>query len=156
MCNRKISSSLPARWLDQRERIWKVFLRNRAALCRLDGEFNGYCEDWVSATLLFMLVSSCVRKASTASVWKHLWNEMQINGNNMFRLQIWTQTRKCKRKFCITTLISHVVIITIKYDILMSRIWDILCPTIITPSVKFYVLSLSYAVFCISCSLGCS
>lgn len=43
-------------------------------------------------------VKGYVRIESVAYVWKHLWNEMQINGNNMLSLQIWTQMRKCKKK----------------------------------------------------------
>lgn len=43
-------------------------------------------------------VKGYVRIMSGTYVWKHLWNEMQINGNNMLRLQIWTQMRKCKKK----------------------------------------------------------
>lgn len=67
-----------------------------------------------------------MRKVSMADVRKDQWNGMQINGSNMPGLQIWTQMRKCGRKFCITTLTSHVVIIATKCDILIRRTWGII------------------------------
>lgn len=72
-------------------------------------------------------VKGCVGIVSTAYVWKHLCNEMQIDGHNMLKLQIGTQMRKCKTKALHrNTHFSYVVIITTKYDILVSRIWDII------------------------------
>lgn len=68
-------------------------------------------------------VKRCVRNVSTAYGRKHLWNEMQINGNNMLRLQIWTQMRKCKRKFCIATL--HFTCGNYYYQ-MMSWMWDMI------------------------------
>ena len=67
-----------------------------------------------------------MRKVSMADVRKDQWNGMQINGSNMPSLQIWTQMRKCRRKFCITTLTSHVVIIATKCNILIRRTWGII------------------------------
>lgn len=129
MCNRKISpSSLPAWWLDQHERIWQVYLGNRAAFCHSNGEFNGYSWGLRFGQCKFHAgVQRPVRNVSTVDVWKHLRNEMQINGSNMLRLHIWTQMRKCKRTFCIATLTSH-VLITTNHDILMCRMWGIVMP----------------------------
>lgn len=72
-------------------------------------------------------VKGCVGIMSTTYVWKPLWNEMQTDGNNMLRLQIGTQMRKCKMKALHrNTHFTYVVIITTKYDILMSRTRDII------------------------------
>lgn len=84
------------------------------------------------------------------SVWKHLWNAMQNKGNNTLSLQIWTQTEKCKRKFCIAALISRVVIIALRYDTVMSRMWGVPQLLLLTPSFTFYCCSMQ--VFCIPCS----
>lgn len=71
---------------------------------------------------------------------------MQISGSNMLRLQIRTQMRKGKRKFCIATLASHVVALTSKYDILTRRMWGLTVPLhYISPWVKFYILQPSPA-----------
>ena len=122
MCNRKISpNSLPAWWLGQHER--QVHFRNRAAL-----SFEWWVEWLLQGLNLWNAqfhagVHRHMRKVSMAHVRKDLWDGMQINGSNMLSLQIWTQMRKCRRKFCITTLTSHVVIIATECCILIRRTW---------------------------------
>ena len=125
MCNRKISpNSLPAWWLGQHER--QVHFRNRAAL-----SFEWWVEWLLQGLNLWNAefhagVHRHTRKGSMAHVRKDLWNGMQINGSNMLSLQIWTQMRKCRRKFCITTLTSHVAILATKCYILIGRTWGII------------------------------
>jgi hypothetical protein len=153
MYNRKASpSSLPVLWLDQYEWVCKASLKNRAALL--------WCEWYIKCILAELHfcsykfhggVKSCVRPTSTLCVWAHLWDEMQINDNSMLRLQIWTQMKKCKRKFCISILISHGVIITISHDMVMSRTWDLAQLLLLALSFTFY--SYRVQVFCIA-SLG--
>lgn len=95
-------------------------------------------------------VKRCVRNNVHSLCLETFTYEMKCKSVavNMLRLQIWTQMKKCKRKFCIATLISHELIITIKYDIVMVRMWGTAQWWRLVPHFTFYDCHMQ--VFCIS------
>lgn len=157
MCNRKISpGSLPAWWLGQHERPGKYSWETESALCHLNGDLNDCSEDWACETLSYAGVHRRMRKVSMADVRKDQWNGMQINGSNMPGLQIWTQMRKCGRKFCITILTSHVVIIATKCGHSNTKdVGHYHAPQLLLLGWNFTFYNYYMRIFCISYTLRC-